>query len=97
MRSSHYCVGVCGLQGLDLREYAKTIEKELVQVERASVDDCTSRFVCPVFAAACRLTTSWGGDADINQSPQLEALHSQIQVCGATSAPAQSMHRVCTC
>ena len=29
-------------QGLDLREYAKTIERELVQVERASVDDCAS-------------------------------------------------------
>ena len=54
-------------KGLDLREYARTIERELVQVERASVDDY------------------------INQSPHLEALHSQIQACDQILATMESM------
>ena len=36
------CVGtvMCWLQGVDLRQYSKEIERELLEVENASVQDC---------------------------------------------------------
>ena len=74
-------------QGLDLREYSKTIEKELAQVERASVDDCTperctgGRDSVPALTTARDVVAAMvARSTDINQSPQLEALQGQIKV-----------------
>ena len=74
-----------------MREYAKTIEKELAQVERASVDDCTPESgvggvhrVPPLTMARDLVAEVVGRSTDINQSPQLEALQGQIKVCQGT-------------